>query len=555
MNARRRTRLPDEMVFLPLGGTGEIGMNCYAYGHGPADDRDWLMVDLGVKFGEVSDPGIDVVLPDIGYITAEKSRLRGLVITHAHEDHIGAVAWLWPQLECPVYCTPFAAQILALKLKEAGLDEQVPVKVMPAGSKFKLGPFSLEMVSVTHSIPEPTALLIETEQGRVLHSGDWKIDRTPVLGQGMDEKRLREIGARGVDVLVCDSTNVLREGHSPSEKDVAERITEIVKQATGRVAITTFASHLDRIATAIRAARATGREVVVAGRAMRNTIEAARLCGMLNDAGRLLDQEEFGYLPPDKVMLLCTGSQGEPRAAIARIAEDEHPHISLDPGDLVIFSSKTIPGNEKEVSRVLNNLAQLDIDMVTGDDDLVHSSGHPRQGELALLYDWVKPKALIPMHGEPRHLRAHRIFAQSKGIRDVLIPRDGTITRLAPGPLEDIDEAPCGRLHVDGRLIVPAEDGPAKQRRKLSFVGIVFVSVVIDAKAELAAEIDVITDGVPMGLDGDLLEAAENAFGSTPKPRRKDVNQLAETIRTAVRRAADQAWGKKPIVKVSVAKV
>ncbi|MCX7348265.1 MAG: ribonuclease J [Alphaproteobacteria bacterium] len=555
MNARRRTHLPSELVFLPLGGTGEIGMNCYVYGHGPADDRHWLMVDLGVKFGEETDPGIDVVLPDVGFITAEKSRLHGLVLTHAHEDHLGAVAWLWPQLECPVYCTPFAAQILALKLKEAGLDEQVPVNVMPVGSKFKLGPFGLEMVSVTHSIPEPTALLIETEQGRVLHSGDWKIDRTPVLGQGMDEKRLREIGAKGVDVLVCDSTNVLREGHSPSEKDVAERITEIVKQATGRVAITTFASHLDRIATAIRAARATGREVVIAGRAMRNTIEAARACGMLKDSGRLLDEEEFGYLPPDKVMLLCTGSQGEPRAAIARIAEDQHPHISLEPGDLVIFSSKTIPGNEKEVSRVLNNLARLDIDMVTGDDDLVHSSGHPRQGELSLLYDWLKPKALIPMHGEPRHLRAHRNFAESKGIRDVLIPRDGTIIRLAPGPLEDIDEAPCGRLHVDGRLIVPAEDGPAKQRRKLSHVGIIFVSVVIDSRAELAADIELITDGIPAGLDGDLLDAAERAFGSTPKPRRKDVNQLAETIRTAVRRSADLMWGKKPIVKVSVAKV
>ena len=555
MNARRRAQLPSELVFLPLGGTGEIGMNCYVYGSGPADDRHWLMVDLGVKFGEETDPGIDVVLPDVGFITAEKSRLHGLVLTHAHEDHLGAVAWLWPQLECPVYCTPFAAQILALKLKEAGLDDQVPVKVMPVGSKFKLGPFGLEMVSVTHSIPEPTALLIETDQGRVLHSGDWKIDRTPVLGQGMDEKRLREIGAKGVDVLVCDSTNVLREGHSPSEKDVAERITEIVKQATGRVAITTFASHLDRIATAIRAARATGREVVIAGRAMRNTIEAARLCGMLNDAGRLLDQEEFGYLPPDKVMLLCTGSQGEPRAAIARIAEDQHPHISLEPGDLVIFSSKTIPGNEKEVSRVLNNLAEIDIDMVTGDDDLVHSSGHPRQGELALLYDWVKPKALIPMHGEPRHLRAHKLFAESKGIRDVLIPQDGTITRLAPGPLADIDEAPCGRLHVDGKLIVPSEDGPAKQRRKLSHVGIIFVSVVIDNKAELAADIELITDGIPAGLDGELLDAAERAFGSTPKPRRKDVNQLAETIRTSVRRAADLTWGKKPIVKVSVVKV
>ena len=423
---------------------------------------------------------------------------------------------------------------------------------MPVGSRFKLGPFELEFVSVTHSIPEPTALLIETPEGRVLHSGDWKIDRTPVLGQGMDEKRLREIGAKGVDVLICDSTNVLREGFSPSEADVAARIAAIVSQATGRVAVTTFASHLDRIATSIRAARACGREVVIAGRAMRNTIEAARACGMLNDSGRLLDEEEFGYLPPDKVMLLCTGSQGEPRAAIARIAEDQHPHVSLEEGDLVIFSSKTIPGNEKEVSRVLNNLAELDIDVITSEDDLVHSSGHPRQGELAMLYDWVKPKALIPMHGEPRHLRAHREFAHGKGIRDVLIPRDGHITRLAPGPLDHIDEAPCGRLHVDGKLIVPSEDGPAKQRRKLSYVGIVFVSLVITAKSELAADIELISDGLPTGLEDDLIEAAEKAFGSTPKPRRKDVNALAESIRTAVRRAADIAWGKKPIVKVSV---
>ena len=555
MNARRRGQLPSELVFLPLGGTGEIGMNCYCYGSGPADDRHWIMVDLGVKFGEETDPGIDVVLPDVGYITAEKSRLHGLILTHAHEDHLGAVAWLWPQLECPVYCTPFAAQILALKLKEAGLDEQVPVKVMPVGSRFTLGPFGLEFVSVTHSIPEPTALLVETREGRVLHSGDWKIDRTPVLGQGMDEKRLREIGAKGVDVLVCDSTNVLREGFSPSESEVAETIMSLVRKASGRVAITTFASHVDRLATAIRAARATGREVVLAGRAMRNTIEAARLCGMLKDSGRLLDEEEFGYLPPDKVMLLCTGSQGEPRAAIARIAEDQHPHVALESGDLVIFSSKTIPGNEKEVGRVLNNLARLDIDVITGEEELVHSSGHPRQGELALLYEWVRPKALVPMHGEPRHLRAHRDFAFAQGIGAVLIPRDGFITRLAPGELAHIDEAPFGRLHVDGRLIVPSEDGPAKQRRKLSFNGIVFVSVVVDGKSELAADIEVITDGVPMGLEGDMLIAAEKAFNGTPKPRRKDRAGLAETIRTSLRRTADMAWGKKPIVKVSVVQV
>jgi len=554
MNARRRGDLPHELVLLPLGGTGEIGMNCYCYGAGPVDDRHWLMVDLGVKFGEETDPGIDLVLPDVSYIAAEKSRLVGLVLTHAHEDHLGAVAWLWPQLQCPVYCTPFAAQILALKLKEAGLDEQVPVKTMAVGARFTLGPFALEFVAVTHSIPEPTALLIETRQGRVLHSGDWKIDRTPVLGQGMDEKRLREIGAKGVDVLVCDSTNVLREGHSPSEADVARRITDIVQQAEGRVAITTFASHVDRIVTAIRAARATGREVVIAGRAMRNTIEAARSCGMLLDAGRLLDEEEFGYLPPGKVMLLCTGSQGEPRAAIARIAEDIHPHVSLEPGDLVIFSSKTIPGNEKEVGRVLNNLARLDIDMVTGEDDLVHSSGHPRQGELALLYDWVKPRALIPMHGEPRHLRAHRDFARGQGIADVMVPRDGHILRLCPGPLAEIDEAPCGRLHVDGRLIVPSEDGPARQRRKLSFAGIVLVSVVLSQRGEIAA-IEVMGDGLPMGLEGELAATAEQAVGALPKPRRKDHAALAETIRTAIRRAADGLWGKKPIVKVSVVEV
>ncbi|WP_395685126.1 ribonuclease J [Aestuariivirga sp.] len=555
MNARRRGHMPHELVFLPLGGTGEIGMNCYCYGTGPADARQWIMVDLGVKFGEEADPGIDVILPDVGYIAAERSRLHGLVLTHAHEDHLGAVAWLWPQLQCPVYCTPFAAQILALKLKEAGLDSDVPVKTLPVGSRFAAGPFSLEFVSVTHSTPEPTALLVETKEGRVLHSGDWKIDRTPGMGAGIDEKRLRELGDRGIDALVCDSTNALRAGHSPSEADVARRITSLVRKANGRVAVTTFASHVERITTAIRAARSVGREVVIAGRAMRNTIEAARACGMLVDSGRLLDEEEFGYLPPDKVLLLCTGSQGEPRAAIARIAEDQHPHVALEPGDMVIFSSKTIPGNEKEVGRVLNNLARLDVDVITGEDDLVHSSGHPRQEELALLYEWVRPKALIPMHGEPRHLRAHRNFAITRGITDVMIPRDGRILRLAPGLLEEIDEAPFGRLHVDGRLVVPGEDGPARQRRKLAVVGTVFVSVVVNVRNDLAAPIELLTDGVPQGLETELLEASEQAFGSTPKPRRKDRAALAETIRTAVRRAADLTWGKKPIVKVIVTEV
>jgi ribonuclease J len=552
MNAKRKFDHSNDLVLLPLGGTGEIGMNCYCYGIGPADDRHWLMVDLGVKFGEETEPGIDVVLPDVSFIAGDARNLAGLVLTHAHEDHLGAVAWLWPQLRCPVHCTPFAAQILKLKLIEAGLDEEVEIHVHAVGSRFHVGPFSVEMVAITHSIPEATALHIKTRAGNVLHTGDWKIDRTPVIGPPMDEKRLREIGEEGIDALVCDSTNVLSEGHSLSESDVARTLLDIVTRATGRVAITTFASHVGRIASAVRAARACGREVVIAGRAMRNTIEAARACGLLRDAGEFLDEEEFGYLPPDRILLLCTGSQGEPRAAIARIAEDQHPHISLEAGDVVIFSSKTIPGNEKAVSTIHNNLARLEIDVITGDDARVHTSGHPRQDELRAIYDWLRPRVLVPMHGEPRHLRAQARFAAVCGIAETLIPVDGRIAKLAPGPSRNVDEAPSGRLHVDGRLIVPVDMGPARQRRKLSYVGCAFVTVVLTAKHELAAEIQVAIDGIPAGLESELLEAAEQGFGSLPKPRRKDAAQVAETLRSAVRRAAEQAWGKKPIVKVSV---
>src|SRR5436190_2496247 len=433
MNAKKKSPHSKDLVLLPLGGTGEIGMNCYCYGAGSNDDREWLMVDLGVKFGEDSDPGVDVVLPDVSFIAKNRKKLAGLVLTHGHEDHIGAVPWLWPQLKCPVYCTPFAAALLNNKLKEHGLDEDVKVHIIPLGGKFKVGSFDLEFVNVTHSIPEPCALLIKTSHGTVFHSGDWKIDRTPTFGAGMDEKRLAEIGNEGVDALVCDSTNVLREGFSPSESDVAATIADIVKHAKGRVAITTFASHVERVASAVRAARANGREVVLAGRAMRNTIEAARACGYLRDAGEFLDEESFGYLPVNKIMLLCTGSQGEPRAAIARIGEDQHPNVALEKGDLVIFSSRTIPGNEKEVSLVHNNLAKLDVDVITTDEALVHPSGHPRQGGLKTMYEWLKPKAVIPMHGEARHLRAHAKFAKACGVPQALVPLDGHMMRLCPG--------------------------------------------------------------------------------------------------------------------------
>ena len=555
MNPKKNQSPTASLVMLPLGGTGEIGMNCYCYGSGSGADREWLMVDLGVKFGSDAEPGIDVILPDVHFMAKHRKRLAGLVLTHAHEDHLGGVPWLWPQLKCPIYCTPFAAELLGNKLKEHGLDEVVKVHVIPLGGKFRIGEFELEFVNVTHSIPEPCALLIKTRHGTAFHSGDWKIDRTPTFGAGIDEKRLIEIGKEGVDALVCDSTNVLREGFSPSERDVADTLMDIVSHAKGRVAVTTFASHVERVASAVRAARACGREVVLAGRAMRNTIEAARACGYLHDAGAFLDEDSFGYLPPNKIMLLCTGSQGEARAAIARIAEDNHPNIALEKGDLVVFSSRTIPGNEKDVALVHNNLAKIDVDVLTADDALVHASGHPRQDELRLMYEWLKPKALVPMHGEARHLRAHATFARHCGIGQALIPKDGTIMRLAPGPLENLDEVACGRLHVDGKLIVPAEDGPARQRRKVSMAGIVFISIALDEKHQLADDMQITCDGLPSGLEAELLEAAEEAFETMPRPRRKDEGTLAETIRVAVRRCADQIWGKKPICKVLVQRV
>jgi ribonuclease J len=554
MTAKRKSP-HDELVLLPLGGTGEIGMNCYCYGIGNPRHRQWLMVDLGVKFGTDKEPGIDVILPDVGFITSNRNDLAGLVITHGHEDHIGAVPWLWPQLECGVYCTAFAAELLKIKLKEHGLEEEVPVHVVEAGKPFAVGAFTLELVPVTHSIPESHALWIRTASGNVLHSGDWKIDRTPQLGPPFNEQRFIEIGREGVDAFVCDSTNVLREGVSPSEKDVAATLADIIANAEGRVAVTTFASHVERILSAVRAARAAGREVVLAGRAMRNTIEAARLCGMLSDAGAFLEEDAFGYLPRDKIMLLCTGSQGEPRAALARVAEDGHPNVALEEGDLVIFSARTIPGNEKDVSAVINNLAKLSIEVITADDALVHSSGHPRQGELKLMYEWLKPKAVIPMHGEPRHLLAHAKFAQSCGITETLILEDGKIARLSPHPIENVDEAYAATLHVDGKLVVAGSDGPAKERRKLSFVGIIVVGLAVDDRHQLADDPQVILDGVPKGLQEELEEAVEAAFDSMPKPRRKEDEVIAETIRSAIRRAAETAWGKKPVVKVLVTRV
>lgn len=551
-------RSNDELVFLPLGGIGEIGMNLYLYGYGPEHDRQWLMVDLGVTFGGEYEPGIDLIMPDIGFIEEERANLRGILLTHAHEDHFGAVIDLWPRLRAPVFATPFTAALLNAKLIENGREGDVPVTEIARKTRMDIGPFNIELVDMAHSIPEPNGVVIRTPAGTVFHSGDWKFDPDPITGPPMDEARLRALGDEGVDVLVCDSTNALRDGISPSESDVAKGLAEAVAGAQQRVAITTFASNVARLRSAIAAAHAADRHVVVVGRAMNRTLLVAKETGYLAENTELLSDEEFGYLPRDKVLALCTGSQGEPRAALARVAGDTHPKVTFAPGDMVIFSSRTIPGNEKSVSRIQNILVDRGVELVTDADALVHCSGHPRRGELEMLYSWLSPKAVIPMHGEARHLVSHAAFARERGVKNVVEARNGTMIRLCPGPAERIGEAPTGRLYKDGRILLDEDSNTVSERRKLSFAGTVTVSLVLSSKGELLDDPLFSFWGLPEHDEAGeamaeiVYDAIIGALDGIPKPRRKNSGMVGEAIRRGVRAAVNQAWGKKPLCAVLV---
>jgi ribonuclease J len=548
----------DELVFVALGGLGEIGMNAYLYGYGPEDARRWLMVDCGITFPEGEfDPGIDVILPDVRFIEENRADLDGIVITHAHEDHIGAVIELWPRLRAPVYATPFAAGMLKAKLAEYGNQLQIPIHIVGLDSRFKVGGFDIELFSLAHSIPEMSALAIRTPLGTVFHTGDWKLDPTPTIGAPADAARLAKLGDEGVLALMIDSTNAFREGISPSEADVARSLGDIIKKAPRRVAVTTFSSNVARVKAVAEAAHAANRQLVVAGRALHRVIDVAVDTGYLPKGFRYLDQDQFTYLDRSDIVLLCTGSQGEPRAALARIAEEEHPEISLDKGDLVIFSSRTIPGNEKAVGRIQNGLARNGCDVLTDGEALVHVSGHPRRDELRQMYRWMRPRIVVPMHGETRHLKAQAALAREMGAGTVFTLTDGEILRIAPDPAV-IDDAPVGRLFRDGRLLVPALEGPVRERRKLSMVGIVIVSFVMSRRGAVLGDPQAIIDGVPAAnADGDdmldiVLDAVEGTLRSIPEKNRKNPESVAESVRRAVRAAVNEAWGKKPICKVLV---
>jgi ribonuclease J len=555
------TKDNNELVFLPLGGVGEIGMNMAMYGFGPPTNRKWIIVDCGVTFAGPDLPGIDLVLPDIRFVEAERANILAMVITHAHEDHYGAVMDLWPRIRVPVHVTPFCAGLLeAKRFGEEGVEE-IPLTIYKAGERFNIGPFEIEAINVTHSIPEPVALAIKTPLGTFIHTGDWKLDDHPSLGMPTDEKRFRELGEAGVIALMCDSTNALREGDSPSEKDVGENLTRIIREAKGRVAVTSFSSNVGRLRTVMLAARDAGRSVVVLGRSMKRCLEVSAELGYMEGVPEVLGEEDYLALPRQNCVILLTGSQGESRAALAKLANDEMRSIKLTPGDTVIFSSRTIPGNEKPILEIKNKLIDQGIEIISDDQQLVHVSGHPRRNELKKLYSWVKPKVLIPVHGEAAHLVGHAALGFAEGIKEVARVRNGDMLRLAPGPAEIIDDAPTGRIYKDGKLLGDFDENGIGERRKLSFAGHVGLAVCIDNRFEIVGDPDLESFGLPEAdkegedMDDLLFDAAMSAFESIPRARRRDVEVLREALRRAVRSAAEDAWGKKPIVTVFITQV
>ena len=547
----------DELVFLPLGGCGEIGMNMGLYGY----DGAWLMVDCGVTFGDDLTPGVDVMVPDPAFLIKNIDKLVGLVVTHAHEDHLGGIPYLWRQLNCPVFATPFAAGLLRRKLPESGLDGAVPITEVEPGGNFSVGPFDISLVNLAHSVPETQALAISTSLGTVLHVTDWKLDPEPLVGPATDEEALRTIGDDGVLALMCDSTNVFVDGRTGSEGPLRNSLIDVVQNCKNRVAIACFASNVARMESAIRVAEATGRRVALVGRSLWRIAEIAKECGYLENCPEFVDARDIGYLPRDEVLMLVTGSQGESRAALARIAADDHPEISLSEGDAVIFSSREIPGNERAIGRLKNQLARLNVEVINERDAFVHVSGHPAREELQELYEWVKPPMLVPIHGEARHLIEHCKFARENGIPVTAMAENGEILRLAPGEPKILAQVQSGRYAVDGRRLVPVEGDVVRARRRMTFSGVAVITVVLDEDGELIKTPQLSAPGIVDGIGEDVvmheeaISAIVDAVSSMSRRQRFLDDKLESVVSRAARRVFRAETGKRPIVQVHVVRI
>jgi ribonuclease J len=541
----------EELLFVPLGGSGEIGMNVNLYGC----RGKWIMLDLGMTFADPQLPGIDIVLPDLAFIEDRRSDLLGIVLTHGHEDHIGAVPYLAADLGVPLYATPFTAGLVRRKLAEEGLEREVPLHMIPLGGAIDLGPFGCRYVAITHSIPEGNGVLIETPFGRVFHTGDWKLDKAPLLGDPVNEAALRAIGDMGVLAMVGDSTNVFNPEASGSESQVREGLLAVVlARRTGRVVVTTFASNATRIQTLGEVAAAGGRRLVLAGRSLERIVEVAREAGYLQDLPPILSLEQAATARPETLLIASTGTQGEPQAALARMAEGTHPTIRLEPGDLVIYSSKQIPGNDIAIARVQNALAARGVEIIGDRQAHVHVSGHPGRPELEAMYGWIRPQIAIPVHGERRHMEEHARLARSCGVAEAVVPTNGSVIQLAPGPARRLVDVPAGRLVLDGDVILPADSITMNMRRKLAWGGLLVVSLVFDARGRLAAEPAVLARGIPVEEEEArfLADCAAAAGAAARKIPLSDRRRLEDEVKFAARRVARKWTGKKPLTEVQI---
>ena len=549
---------PEELVFLPLGGCGEIGMNLNAYGYGPRHARRWIIADMGVTFGGDDTPGIDLICADPEYLVGE--HIDAVFLTHAHEDHIGAVGLIYPRLEtkAPIYATPFTAELVRAKMDERGVDLRF-LKTISMGGTVQAGPFEVTYVTLTHSIPEPNALAIRTPAGLILHTGDWKIDPDPQIGSTTDIAGLTALGDEGVLAMVCDSTNVFEEGEAGSEETVRQGLVELIAEQEGAVAVTTFASNVARVKSIIEAASLAERHVCLVGRSMHKITDAAKAVGILPAKLEFVDEADAGHFPPEHILYLCTGSQGEPRAALSRIARGDHKNVILREGDSVIFSSRQIPGNEKGIFALMNSLADQGIRVITPRmvPQKIHVSGHPCRDELRRMYQWVRPHISVPVHGERRHIMEHAAYARSLQVAEAVTPRNGSLIRLAPGPAEIIDEVPSGRLFLDGKHLVPEGALGVQERRKLSWGGILFATVSISDHGDVEDGPVVVVKGFsePDGRLADegletLEEAAEMAVSGMKRKDRLDDEAVERAIGRALRKAAETVYGLRPMIEV-----
>lgn len=547
----------DELVFLPLGGSNEIGMNLNAYGFGPEHARKWILVDVGVTFGDLTTPGIEVIVPDPRFLEGEE--VLGVILTHAHEDHIGALGWLWDKIRAPLYATPFTAFLIREKLREAGVDDYSLTEV-PLSGKVTLGPFEVDYITITHSIPEPNGLSIRTPLGTVLHTGDWKIDPDPITGKPTDISAIVSLGDEGVLAMVCDSTNVFVDGEAGSEADVKVALEAVVRSLSGRVAVACFASNVARMDSVIRAAEASGRSVCLVGRSMHRMTAAAKSVGLMKGVQEFVSEAEAAKLKPNEVLYLCTGSQGEPRAALSRIADGNHPLVRLGPGDACVFSSRVIPGNEIAIRSLQNRLSDLGVEIHTEKDHPgIHVSGHPCRDELKQMYAWARPKIAVPTHGERRHLQKHAALAAEIGVPEQVVLRNGDMVRLAPGKPEIIDEVPSGRLFVDGGMLVPEASDALRERRHAAHNGMLFVSFALDRKNQLASYVDV--RGLGLAFENEdsisdqlekLCDIAEKAVQKLSREEREDDQTVETAVARVLKKAAQNIWDRRPIVETII---